>query len=68
MENSMRINRILIKGQGWFYSTEFGGDIEPYQVNGEMAPITWYRQINKSGEVKEFNSKYVVIIEYFANV
>jgi len=61
----MKINKILVDGQGWVYSTD--GDIEPYEVNGEMALLTWYRQKNKNGEVKTFNGKYVVMIEYFAD-
>ena len=61
----MKIKQILVDGQGWFYSTD--GDIEPYDVNGEMALITWYMQTNKNGEVKTFNGKYVIMIEHFAN-
>lgn len=33
--------------------------IEMFTVNGEMAPVTWYRQGNR-----EWNGKYVIEVEY----
>lgn len=33
--------------------------IEAFTVNGEMAPVTWYRQGNR-----EWNGKYVIEVEY----
>ncbi len=38
--------------------------IEEFEVNGEMAPVTWYRQ--KDG--MEYNGKYVVAIERFTPI
>lgn len=38
--------------------------IEEFEVNGEMAPVKWYRQ--KDG--CEYNGKYVVAIERFTPI
>ena len=35
------------------------GEITPFEVNGEMAPVIWYRQKNV-----EINGKYVIRIDY----
>jgi hypothetical protein len=43
---------------------ELDEPIEEFSVNGEMAPITWYRQ--KDG--MEYNGKYVVAIERFTPI
>ena len=53
----MREIRQILLESGWKYKED--GDIEPFQVNGEMAPVTWYRQRNK-----EYNGKYVIEIHY----
>lgn len=49
-------------GQGWFRSqitdTEYI-EIEEFSVNGEMAPVRWFRQGDR-----EFNGKYVVEVIY----
>lgn len=34
--------------------------IEAFTVNGEMAPVTWYRQ----GKY-EYNGKYIMTVEYY---
>ena len=34
--------------------------IEVFTVNGEMAPVPWYRQGDK-----EWNGKYVIQVEYY---
>jgi hypothetical protein len=52
------IKQILLSSGGWIYATE-DEPIEPFTVNGEMALVTWYRKGNR-----EFNGKYVEIIEY----
>lgn len=45
---------------GWIYSED--GEIEEYQVNGEMAPVSWYRQIKKDKFSLEINGKFVQVI------
>lgn len=35
------------------------GEIEAFQVNGEMALVTWYSQGNR-----EFNGKFVIEVGY----
>ena len=54
----MEIVNILVEDQGWFYSKD--GKIEEFTVNGEMALITWYKQVLPSGHERRFNGKYVI--------
>ena len=51
------IESIFIDQVGWRYSTD--GEIKVFQVNGEMAPVSWYSQNNE-----EYNGKYVVLVRY----
>ena len=58
------ISKIFVQDIGWIYANESGllddyTPIEVFMVNGEMAEVAWYRQGNK-----EFNGKYVIVIEY----
>lgn len=62
-----QIEKIFVDQIGWVYS-QFGdntsGNYEPievFTVNGEMAPIVWY----KKGR-DEFNGKYVIQVVYKA--
>lgn len=45
-------------GMGFYHIEE--NPIEAFEVNGEVAPVTWYRQGKR-----EFNGKYVLEIEYY---
>jgi hypothetical protein len=62
-----KIKQILVDQIGWIYSSfsdnQVGGSgnepIEVFTVNGEMAPIVWYKKGNN-----EFNGKYVIQIVY----
>jgi len=56
----LKIEKILVDGQGWIYSTD--GQIKPFTVNGEMALITWYGQNLSDGTTRQFNGKYVIEI------
>jgi len=40
------------------------GAIERFQVNGEMALVTWFRQKKKDGGVVKVNGKFVERIDY----
>jgi len=55
---SRQIESILVEGVGYIY-TDQGGTIETFTVNGEMAPVTWYRRGDQ-----EWNGKYVIEVNY----
>ena len=52
-----KIRRILLEGQIEVHCND--GDIERFEKNGEMAPVEWFRQLDR-----EFNGKYVIEIQY----
>lgn len=52
-----KITRIYIESVGYKHSVD--GEITEFTVNGEMAPVKWFRQGNK-----EWNGKYVIEVEY----
>lgn len=53
-----QIESILVEGVGYIY-TGREGTIEAFTVNGEMAPVTWYRKGNQ-----EWNGKFVIEVNY----
>ena len=58
----MIIEKILIDGQGWKHCLD--GEINVITKNGEMALIEWYEQKLPTGEIRQYNGKYVVEIDY----
>lgn len=59
MDNENKtINRIYVEPAGYVHAEE-GLPIEKFNVNGEMAPVTWYRKGNQ-----EFNGKFVQYVLY----
>ena len=57
--NTKKIKSILVDGDGTYCATK-ETPIEQFNVNGEMALVSWYH----FGKY-EFNGKYVIRIEYF---
>jgi len=57
MSNKPR--KMFVENIGWVTATK-EEPIEYFGVNGEMSVVPWYKQGNK-----EYNGKYVVMIEYF---
>ena len=55
-----KIKYLKIMDYGTITSSSEQGPIEEFCVNGEMAPVKWYRQGRK-----EYNGKYVIMIEYY---
>jgi hypothetical protein len=43
------------------------GEITTFEVNGEMALITWYRQTSPNGVNIEFNPKFVATVSWEDN-
>ena len=68
----MRIKNLYVDGYGILsvadeprQGDELYKGIFPFQVNGEMAAVTWYRCLDYNlNIVKEVNGKYVSMIEY----
>ena len=58
MSTSRIIKRLAFESRSMVYATE-KQPIEVFMINGEMAPVAWYRFGNL-----EFNGKYVTEIEY----
>lgn len=58
-EESKRIKSILVEGPGYISDSE-NNSIETFTVNGEMAPIVWFRRGNQ-----EWNGKYVIEVNYY---
>ena len=64
----MKIKHITMAGSPSLSAEQgftFDGEIESFEVNGEMAPVTWFRQTHADGSVTEVNGKYVERIDYF---
>lgn len=49
-----------INGNRFPVDSDENGVIEEFKVNGEMAPVRWFRKDNV-----EYNGKYVIMIEYY---
>lgn len=56
------IKSIVVDQVGAIFQSS--GDIVEFEVNGEMAPVKWYRQ---QATGREINGKYVIEINYFTN-
>lgn len=59
MENK-KISRIYISEVCEWVESDEENQIEEFNVNGEMAPVRWFRK-GKS----EYNGRYVLIVRYF---
>jgi len=58
-ENTNKIIKDFYAMGGWIYA-EKEGDIEVFNVNGEMASVFWLRKGKD-----EYNGKYIEMIRYY---
>ena len=42
------------------------GEIKPYEENGQMAPVTWYKIFDSAGNLKQrMNGAFVATVDYY---
>ena len=58
----MKIEKLTMSGSPAICIEQ--GEIIAFEVNGEMAPVTWYRQDRPDGSIVEVNGKFVERIDY----
>lgn len=72
MSETKPINAIILEGCSYWLGQKIGKtqlpitNIEPFEVHGEMAMVTWYRIVvsNVGTVYAEVNGKYVVEVRY----